>query len=186
MNVRFDIYDRYQKMSFRNRCLVVGAQGPVNLSVPLVEGRDQRRPMKEVRIANDRNWQVQHWRTLTACYNRSPWFEFYRDELEGLFLKKWDFLVDWNLACWDWVNRKMGLPMTASVTDHYQTYYEETEWVDLRNKLLPKSILSDFPEPVRYPQVFEDRVGFVPHCSILDLLFCEGKNARHILEQANG
>lgn len=181
LNVKFDIYDRYQKMSFRNRCVVVGAQGPVNLSVPLEEGRDQRRAMKEVRIAGRDDWQSQHWKTITACYNRSPWFEFYRDDLELLYRKKFDFLVDWNMACWEWMNRQFGNPVTASVTDRYQTYYNESEWVDWRNRLLPKSILQEFPEPIRYRQVFEDRVGFVPHCSVIDLLFCEGKNAMGIL-----
>ncbi|MFL5744953.1 MAG: WbqC family protein, partial [Niastella sp.] len=38
-----------------------------------------------------------------------------------------------------------------------------------------------FPNPVRYHQVFEERIGFIPNLSILDLLFCEGKNAQRIL-----
>ncbi|MBA2748463.1 MAG: WbqC family protein, partial [Tatlockia sp.] len=33
----------------------------------------------------------------------------------------------------------------------------------------------------RYSQVFEDRLGFQPNLSILDLLFCEGPNAINLL-----
>ncbi|WP_315815992.1 WbqC family protein [Paraflavitalea speifideaquila] len=62
--------------------------------------------MKDVRIANRYPWQSQHWKTIVSCYNRSPWFEFYRDELEVLFQKPVNFLVDWNLACWDWTLKK--------------------------------------------------------------------------------
>jgi hypothetical protein len=55
------------------------------------------------------------------------------------------------------------------------------EVVDWRNKLTPKTLQTDFPNPVQYHQVFEDRIGFIPHVSVLDLLFCEGKNAHRIL-----
>jgi hypothetical protein len=34
---------------------------------------------------------------------------------------------------------------------------------------------------IRYPQLFEDRVGFLPNLSILDLLFMEGPNTKQIL-----
>lgn len=181
LHVKFELYESFRKMSFRNRCVVMGSNGPITLSVPLEDGRDQRLPFREVRIANRQQWQSQHWKTITSCYNRSPWFEFYRHELEALYRLPFQFLVDWNMACWGWMIRQLDLPVKTSHTENYQTYYNESECLDWRNRLLPKSILSEFPEPVRYRQVFEDRTGFVPHCSILDLLFCEGKNARSVL-----
>lgn len=181
LHVEFEQYETYQKMSFRNRCIVMGADGPVSLSIPLEEGRGQRRLTKDVRIANRYPWQSQHWKTIMSCYNRSPWFEFYRDELEHLFRTPVDFLVDWNWACWEWATKKLGMAVVAGKTSEYKVAYDMTKCLDLRNKLLPKSIMRDFPEAVVYRQVFEDRTGFVPHCSILDLLFCEGKNARALL-----
>lgn len=181
LNVEFDVYENYQKMSFRNRCIILGAGGPVTLSIPLEEGRGQRRWMKEVRIANRYAWQSQHWKTIMSCYNRSPWFEFYRDELETLFQKRVDFLVDWNLTCWEWSCKKLGLTINTQTTSQYEANYDMTKWLDLRNQILPKSIMEKYPDPVVYRQVFEDRIGFVPNCSILDLLFCEGKNARYLL-----
>jgi hypothetical protein len=180
-NVDYDVYETYQKMSFRNRCIILGGGGPVTLSIPLEEGRGQRRLTRDVRIANRYPWQSQHWKSILSCYNRSPWFEFYRDELEGLFQKQVDFLVDWNLACWEWASKKLGMEVATGTTKEYRTDYDMTKWLDLRNKLLPKSIMQNFLEPVVYRQVFEDRTGFIPHCSILDLLFCEGKNARSLL-----
>lgn len=182
-HVEFDVYETWQKMSFRNRCIIMGSGGPVTLSIPLEEGRGQRRLMKDVRIANRYPWQSQHWKTIVSCYNRSPWFEFYRDELEALFQKQVGFLVDWNLACWEWTLRKLGMDVLTGTTKEYQADYDMTKWLDLRSKILPKSIMQEFPDPVVYRQVFEERTGFVPHCSILDLLFCEGKNARTILSK---
>jgi hypothetical protein len=180
-HIQFDIYDPYRKMSFRNRCMVAGSNGPIILSVPLEEGRNQRRPLNEVRIAAGSNWQDQHWKTITSCYNRSPWFDFYRDELEQLFARPFDLLVDWNMTCWTWITQKLGLSFNTGVTDHPVAGLPGPEYEDWRNRLLPKSIATDFPEPVKYRQVFEDRLGFIPHLSILDILFCEGKNAAGLL-----
>ena len=75
-NIVFEQYDRHQKMTFRNRCQLAGADGIIQLSIPLEHGRDQRTIMKEVRIAGRQDWQGQHWKTIVSCYNRSPWFEF--------------------------------------------------------------------------------------------------------------
>jgi hypothetical protein len=181
-NIKFDIYEHYRKMSFRNRCMVAGANGPILLSVPLQEGREQRKPMREVLIDNKKPWQAQHWKTITSCYNRSPWFDFFCDELAELYRQPFRFLVDWNRTCFDWVTSKMGIPLTTDFTENYQPSGEVSGCLDLRNRMMPRSIEKDFPGPVKYRQVFEERTGFVPHLSVLDLLFCEGKNALRILK----
>lgn len=181
-HVEFDVYENWQKMSFRNRSILAGANGPVTLSIPLEEGRGQRKLTRDVRVANRYAWQSQHWKTIMSCYNRSPWFEFYRDELEVLYKKPVSFLVDWNLACWEWSLEKLGWSIRTSLTTSKEMSRDMTEWLDMRGQLLPKNINEKFPEPVAYRQVFEDRTGFIPHCSILDLLFCEGKNARTVLK----
>ncbi len=70
---------------------------------------------------------------------------------------------------------------TTELSSQYLENYEPSDWLDLRSKVLPQTINQVFPEPVRYTQVFEDRLGFVPNCSVLDLIFCEGKNAGQLL-----
>ena len=39
--------------------------------------------------------------------------------------------------------------------------------------------------PVPYVQVFQERYGFLPNLSIIDLLFNEGPNARNVLKMNN-
>jgi hypothetical protein len=172
--ITFDVYETYQKMSFRNRSLISGANGVIPLSIPLVGGRGQKGLTKEVRIDYRSKWQLSHFRSISSSYNKSPWFEFYRDGLEDLYRKQFDFLVDWDLACFEWVVQQLGLEIQVSLSDHYVTKPEEGT-TDFRGRLMPKNYL-DF-EPVVYHQVFESRLGFVPNLSILDLLFCEGKRA---------
>ena len=38
-------------MSFKNRMVIGTAQGPLHLSIPIIGGRDQKIPMKEIKIA---------------------------------------------------------------------------------------------------------------------------------------
>lgn len=176
-NCIFDTYEPFRKMSFRNRCTLLGPNGPVNLSIPVEGGRGQKCLMKDVRVATTDRWQVRHWRTLTACYNRSPWFEYFRDELEVLYTRPVSFLMDWNLSCFQWMDDKMSIETKISVTTARLPDVLPEDWDDWRGRLKPSSIRAAFPVVQPYPQVFEERFGFVPHLSILDLLFCVGPSA---------
>src|SRR6478609_2043496 len=102
-HVNFESYETYQKGGFRNRCEVVGRNGVIELVVPLVGGRTQKRLITEVKIDYRENWQRSHLRTLQSCYNRSAFFEYYSDGLERLFQTRETWLFDWNLCCFEWL-----------------------------------------------------------------------------------
>ena len=179
-NIVFEQFEVFQKRSFRNRCIIAGANGPVSLSIPLHEGREQKRFIRDIRIANQYGWQDQHWKTIVSSYNRSPWFEYYKSSLEKFYVKRFEFLFDWNLALFEWTIQKLEMDKVAELTYHFKKEYDDHEWLDLRNKLLPKNY-QNFKVP-NYSQVFMERSGFLPNLSILDLLFCEGKNSQRILK----
>ena len=179
-NIVFEQFEVYQKRSFRNRCIIAGANGPISLSIPLHEGREQKRFIRDIRIANQYGWQDQHWKTIVSSYNRSPWFEYYKSSLEKFYVKRFEFLFDWNLALFEWTIQKLEMDKVAELTDHFEKEYDNHEWLDFRNKLLPNNY-QNFKVP-NYSQVFMDRSGFLPNLSILDLLFCEGKNSQRILK----
>jgi hypothetical protein len=180
-NIKIDLYEPWRKMSFRNRCVVVGANGLINLSIPVLDGREQKKLLKEVAIDNRKPWQSQHFKTITSCYKRSPWFDFFEAELDELYRQPVELLGDWNRICFAWVIGKLGVAIHVDYSQYVPGELPDQKVVDWRNKLTPKSLQTAFPTPVRYHQVFEERIGFIPHLSILDLLFCEGKNARRIL-----
>ena len=177
----FGLYEPYRKMSFRNRCTLTGASGTIDLTVPIVEGRDQKTPLNEVKIDNRQQWQTRHWRTITSCYRRSPWFEFYESELEDLYGRNFEYLYQWNLACFGWAMEVLG--WSIEVIDLARTpELGDSKVIDLRNKILPKNRGNLSEGILKYTQVFEERQGFIPNLSILDLLFCEGKNASELLK----
>ena len=169
-------------MSFRNRTMVAGSNGTVNLSVPLENGRGQRELVKDVRVSQQVDWQKQHWRTIESCYSRSPFFEFYRDGVFDLLQKRQVFLFDMNLSILEWLRKVLGNKADVSLTATYQKEYAPPV-TDLRDHYVPKKIL-EYPSDIRYTQVFEDRSGFIPNLSILDLLFCCGPNAKTLLKDS--
>ncbi len=161
-------------MSFRNRCVVAGANGPINLSVPIEGGRNSKLPMKEVRIRNQERWQTNHWRTIFSAYNRSPWFEHFAAELEELYTRRFNFLVDWNMACFGWTADKMAINTPVSLSEVFIKNYPEDEYLDWRGRYIPAMIHNLDEEAPAYRQVFEERHGFIPNLSVLDFLFCHG------------
>jgi hypothetical protein len=58
------------------------------------------------------------------------------------------------------------------------------EYFDLRNAIHAKNpeLIKSWFQPVTYPQVFGNK--FVDGLSIIDLIFCEGPNARAIVKQS--
>lgn len=177
--LKIERYEHYQKVSYRNRCYIAGPNGTILLSVPLVKGKNQRTIAKDVRISNEEKWQALHWKTLTSAYRRSPWFEYFEGELEGLYEKKFDFLIDWNMACLEWANKVLGINTPVTYTDSFEKVYAGEDIIDLRDKLIPGKNEVEVPE---YTQVFGERTGFTPNLSVLDLLFCEGKRALELLK----
>ncbi|MBW0178320.1 WbqC family protein [Sediminibacterium sp.] len=178
-NIEFEVCESFQKMSFRNRMVLAGSNGLVNLSVPLEKGRDQKQLLKDVRISYSLPWQQQHWRTIESCYNRSPFYEYYRDWLEGLYQRRPVFLLDLNREIMEWLVKQLKLTARFGETAVFEPVYS-IDITDYRNRWLPRNFQENQPI-IRYRQVFEDRIGFQPNLSILDLLFCEGPAARLLL-----
>ncbi len=173
--VCFDKAEYFQKMSYRNRYYITGANGLIPLSIPLQQGREQRKRMAEVGISFAENWQVQHWRTLVSVYNRSPYFQHYEPSLQQLFEKKFELLYEFNLASVVWLINQLKADVEIKTTDVYRKEYEN-DVADLRN-LKPGAEKLPVKESEPYYQLFNERNGFIPNLSILDLLFSEGPYA---------
>ncbi len=181
-NTKIERCDNFQKMSFRNRCIIAGSNGLVHLTIPVVGGRNKKQLMKDVKIDQTQAWQQQHFKTILSCYGKSPFFEFYRDDVEKLLKCQQVFLFDFNFDILIWLKKALQLPTEIGVTDSFIVQYDNADIIDNRNKWLPKNFQQDEKHNITYLQVFENRIGFQKNLSVLDLLFCEGPNARNLLE----
>jgi hypothetical protein len=169
-NIQIEQHEYFVRKSFRNRAVIAGPNGLITLSIPLKGGRNQKNVMKDIEISYDENWQTVHWKTIESCYRRSPYFEYYAEDIKMLFEKKHHFLVDYNIQCIQLVNQLLQVKKELVLTEKYEKMPLDT-WVDARNVFDENK---DIQLP-SYIQVFQDRIGFKSNLSILDMLFCDGK-----------
>ena len=183
--VYIEQHENFSKQTYRNRCKILAANGPVSLIVPVVKGRGSKIKIRELKISYDTDWQRNHWRTIFSAYNSSPFFEFYRDDILPFFEKRWKYLFDFNLAILETICDLTEIDCNVDCTEDFENIPENT--MNFREMISPKKQKAkhdpDF-HPQEYTQVFAEKFGFVPNLSILDLLFNEGPNSYNILERS--
>jgi WbqC-like protein family len=179
--IYFDNERFFTKMSFKNRMVIATAQGALHLSIPIIGGRDQKSPIKEIKIAYDSPWHLHHYKAITSSYQRAPYFEYYQEDLKRIYNSNHLFLVDFLLEAHYWIKKQIKGNWTLSATKPIEENEEQQKSTHEFVYGLPKNYHL-LPNPIVYQQVFEDRVGFLPNLSILDLLFnCGGKQAKYLL-----
>lgn len=176
----FENEDNYQKQTYRNRMYIYGANGRLLVNIPVKHtgNKSQHQKYRDVRLENDFNWQKQHWKSLQNSYRTSPFFEFYEDEIQPLYHKKFNFLLDFNYACFELTLECLQLEKEYKKTATY--IKNPADCTDARHLVKAKSE-AVFPlEP--YTQVFENKFGYIKNLSVLDLIFNEGPNSLNYLE----
>ncbi|MGI4744178.1 MAG: WbqC family protein [Janthinobacterium lividum] len=191
-SVLLDAHEHYTKQTYRNRCLVLTAQGPQPLTVPVVDGaRAAKIRTSEIEIDYRQNWRHRHFRTLQTAYGASPYFSYYADYLHDIYAQKPGRLWDLNLVLLELLFRCLRWPLPVAVTTEYLLptpplpgKEAPTALLDRRDFLTPKARPAgtepDSPSARPYSQVFGP--AFVPGLSVLDLLFMQGPQAGHYLQ----
>lgn len=173
-------HDSFIKQTYRNRCVIAATHGPLSLTVPVVH--DGASPLtRDIRISDHGDWRRLHWNAIASAYGESPFFEFYADDLAPFFEKKWEFLVDFNEAIMEKMCELLDIQPHIKYTESYVTSEDLEDLEDLkdfRDAIRPKHPLPDTSFQLRrYYQVFEQKHGFLPNLSILDLLMNEGNES---------
>lgn len=182
--VVIDSFENYCKQTYRNRCDIVGANGVMSLTVPVVKIHNRKVAMKDIEIDYAMNWQNQHLRSIVSAYKNSPYFEYYFDDIEPIFRRNEKYLLDLNDLTLEKCSSIIGLDLNMEFSNHY---IDDVEGVfdDFRELISPKSrdVDSSYLD-VEYYQVFSEKMEFKPNMSILDLIFCEGGESKDILMQS--
>lgn len=178
-------YDHYQKQTYRNRCVIAAPDGPLSLTVPIEKPNTQKAFMRDIRISDHGNWRHLHWNAIESAYNHTPFFEYYKDDFRPFYEKKFDFLVDYNEQLCQLVCQLIDIDTSFQRTESYITEPSNTI-IDLRDAIHPKKEVMDDASfsAVPYYQVFQERLGFLPNLSIIDLLFNMGPEAILVLQKS--
>jgi len=202
----FVLYDdvQFTRRDWRNRNRVKGPNGLVWLTVPVRTTGQYYQLISETMIADDQPWATKHWNTLEMCYAKAPYFALYADELRAFYDRSWSRLVDLDNQLIEWICDKLGLrrkiilssQLGSKSTDPNLRFVEICEklgadWLyegeagqsyfdlALFEKHNIKVEFQHYEHP-NYQQIWMKH-GFIPHLSVIDLLFNHGPESLAIL-----
>ena len=173
-SVQIERWESFQKQTYRNRCIIATTNGPHALTVP-IERQFTVNYIKDIRISDHGNWRHLHWNALQSAYGESPFFEYYQDDIRPFFEQRWDYLFDFNEAIREKMCELLDIQPKVDYSKKFTVYSLSSCVPDYRMVIRPKNPEPD-PDftPKRYYQVYEQKHGFLPNLSILDLLFNMG------------
>lgn len=162
-------WESFQKQTLRNRCLIATANGVQALTVP-VEHIAGNGLIKDIRISDHGNWRHLHWNALRSAYGKSPFYDYYEDDLYPFFddaqSYRWNYLLDFNEA----IREKMCELIDIQPVVSYTTSFIHNGKEDVVAMSAEEASTSFKP----YYQVWQEKHGFLQNLSIIDLLFNMG------------
>ncbi len=143
------------------------------LTVPIKHsGKNVPRKFSEIKIDNSSNWKKTHYKSIKICYQSSPFFEFYEDDISFFYESDYEYLhqlnfASINLVC-NWINLEMP-------KENFNV--KEKEFINLiylSNTKRTRELLEK-----KYTQTFQVSNGFINDLSILDLIFNCGPDSKN-------
>ncbi len=149
---------------------ILGSNGPLRFSIP-VKKHPSGSPLSDILMDHTQKWQNQIWRSLVTCYKKSPYFDFYQKELETLFYRRPEFLVDFTQPVFIWLLKQYFPKKSVSVilAPEFQSGRIEKPY-DFSPEMDEKAENNLWKYARVFGQEFESRV------SVWDALFCMGPN----------
>lgn len=176
-------YDKRQKGT--HRMDIVDTHGLKSLTVPVSRPDNVAGQLHWSDIAVSRHGQWWHVvsETLASAYGRTPFFEFYIDRLRPFFSSSTpDIYPDVATLC-----READTAVRAILGLDNDISYASQSTVCPPSVTSPAITQSDLLiAPIEYYQVRHDKFGFLPHLSVLDLIFNMGPESPLILRKMIG
>lgn len=167
-------FDKHHK--HLNRMDIVGTNGCQQLSASL-QKPNRRMAVGEVALSSHGNWRHTHWGALFSAYGRTPFFDYFADDLKQIYTdESIQTIASLNLTLHAAVVDFLDLDIETVVIDN-KNDLTASDAFNLRDGVMTEQTL----EP--YYQIWSSKFGFQPHQSILDLLFNVGREAVFVLRK---
>jgi hypothetical protein len=202
---------QYLHQDWNNRNRIKGPHGAFWLTVPVRMKASSSNLLKDILIdwegwGSKSHWQCTHWRSLQNCYVNSPYWDTYAPFFETLYTEKpWKWLVEINermlshflealdlkvefvrASGYGFEGRKSDLVLdhcrklradVCVLGMHGRDYLVEDDFI--------REGISIYYQDYQHP-TYSQRFGeFIPHLSVVDLLFNCGPESRSILLAGN-
>ena len=179
-NVIFNLSTKYQKQTTRNRCMIMSANGPQKLIIPVRHSNKENEILHDhnVKIDNTQNWKVKHWKSIQNSYRSSPFFEFYEEGFFKVFFNNEKLLYSFNMNIISHINNILGVQKNIEISNRKISH----EKYDVKLMNIKKYF---YYNVTPYNQVFMSKFKFIPNLSILDLIFNMGPKSINYLVNPN-
>lgn len=165
--------EHFVKQSYRTRCSIYSANGILDLNIPIFH-QEKNTPIEKFEISYQSRWNINHYRAIESAYRKTPYFEYYQNEIYTLLTSGESNLLNFNETILNWLLKKLNFNIIVHRTTEYKNC---SKGIDFREIIHPKNRIEQGKNLKPYYQIFADRYGFQTNLSILDLLFHEGPSA---------
>ena len=200
--VVFDDVQFPRGKDYANRNQIKTNNGKLWLTVPVLD-KSKLKPWNTIEI-NNNGWVNKHLTNIESFYKKSLYFNDYFPDLEKIYKKNHNLLIDLNLDIIKYLIKKLDINTKIVFSSEYKTdltgldkilfileqldatkyisgggegskrYINETSFNEKRIELTWQK----YTHPI-YTQQFNN---FESHLSILDLLFNEGPNSKNFIK----
>lgn len=200
----FVFYDdvQYTSKDWRNRNKIKIHDGPAWLTVPVIHDRETL--IQNAEIDYRTRWIEKHIKTIRLAYQKAPFFEEMGDVFFDVLNKRFRTISELNIATCCWVMEQLGIKTQIRMSAEFNISGNKFDRpLEILKKIGAKTYLSgpvarDYTDKEKfkaagigleyksyeykeYPQLHGE---FIPHMSVLDLLFNCGKEAREHLKSS--
>jgi hypothetical protein len=197
----FDDIQYPRGKDYANRNQIKTNNSKLWLTLPII-GKSELRLWNKIEL-NNNGWQQKHLSTIKTFYKKAPYFKNYYSQLEEIYLKNHNKLVDFNVDLIKFFLKALDKDIKILYSSDIKTdlkgidkifyilkYVQATKYIsgsgEGSRKYIKKEdfdknnielIWQEYKHPT-YKQLYED---FIPQLSIIDLLFNEGPNSKNII-----
>lgn len=195
---------QFQKRGWQQRNQIKTLKGNLFLTVPVKTKNRYNQFVNEVEVDNSTDFKKNHFKSIEFNYNKTDFFKQYELELKEIYNKKYDRLVTLNYDLIYWIKEKLNIKTKLIKSSDFEKQGNKDELIaNLVEKVNSKNYL--FTEGSKdyildskifqykkikltkfnfnieaYKQQYEN---FLPHMSIIDLLFNLGEKSQAYLKK---
>ena len=191
---------QFQKNGLQNRNFIFSKNGEIRLTIPVFHSLSDK--INTIKISDSRILK-KHWQTIEMAYKKTPFFNEVAENLNPIYTKEYQLLCDLNIDLIKFYLNYLGINTQIITSSDIKKEGDKSELVlSICKKLNASTYLTGsggleylkidefeqeniIVETVNYNFKEYNQINskdqFIPHLSIMDLVFNEGKNAINFL-----
>tara|TARA_R110002126_G_scaffold291807_1_gene459776 strand:+ start:232329 stop:233036 length:708 start_codon:yes stop_codon:yes gene_type:complete len=197
---------QFEKRSWQQRNKIKTANGPIWLSVPVSTKGKQFQTIQDTEILyeGDKNPLDKITKSIELNYQKAPFYQDYADDIFSAFAAKPQYISELNQTIIKYICHEIGIQtpfINSSSLDvsgkkdillvdicqareatHYISPPGSKVYLDESDAFEGNNIHLSYHEYI-HPEYAQLHDGFEPYMCILDLLFNEGPESKHIIQR---